>query len=119
MAMKEIANKLSRPIAVSRDPDICRVRGKLVAFDISRDLSHAIEYSPNVNANGAPVLHVDSVIQGVDGNEGQGVSSGVSQGDGHVVVTTGAPNVNTNGRAMARHMSEVEMNTTASGASNR
>jgi uncharacterized protein DUF922/uncharacterized protein DUF4150 len=118
MAEKQIANKLSRPVAVCKNPDICRVDGALVPFDISRDLSHSVKHSPNVNAQGAPVIHVDSVIQGVDGNKGEGVASGVSQGDGHVIVKTGAPNVITNGRCTARHMSECEMNTTASGTSN-
>src|SRR6266496_5044546 len=98
MATKEIANRLSRPVAVCKNPDICRVDGALVPFDISRDLSHSIKHSPNVTAQGAPVLHVDSVIKGVDGNRGEGVASGVSQGDGHVIVKTGAPLVNTNGR---------------------
>src|SRR5262245_31574897 len=118
MATKEIANKLSKPVAVSKNPDICCVDGALVPFDISRDLSHSIKHSPNVNAQGVPVIHVDSLIKGVDGNKGEGISSGVAQQDGHVLVKTGAPLVNTNGRCTARNMSECEMNTTADGKSN-
>ena len=61
MATKEIANRQSRPVAVSKNQDLCRVKGKVVAFDIARDLSHSVKHSPDVNAEGAPVLHVESV----------------------------------------------------------
>lgn len=118
MAVRELANKDSLPVAINVNPDICRVDGVLVPFDIARDLSHAIKHSPDVTGQGVPLLFVTSVIQGVDGNQGQGLASGVAQSCGYVFVTGGAQQIFCNGLAVAWNMSECEMNCTAAGISN-
>lgn len=53
---------------------------------------------------------IDSIIQGVEGNAGVGVQSGVSLSNGHCKVLTGATTVFTEGRQTARHLDEVLMN---------
>jgi len=48
--------------------------------------------------------------QGVIGNAGRGVKSGVTMGNRHVKVLGGAPNVFAEKRRLARHLDAVEMN---------
>lgn len=118
MAEKVIANRASNPVAVNVNPDMCVVNGAVVACEIVRDLSHAVEFSPNVNARGVPVITLASVIQGVEGNKGNGVSSGVALDAGYIRFTSGAFSVKTNKYQTVRHLSRCQMNCHSSGTEN-
>ena len=111
MADKHIADAEAAFVVVNITPDFCRVGKDIVAFDISRIL-HPEQggYAKTVYARGEKVLMIDSVIQGVDGNAGQGVKSGVALGSGNSQVKAGAPTVFAEGRKIARHGDLVEMN---------
>lgn len=92
-------------------PDMCIVNGKVVPFDIYRQLPpEKTNYARKVRARGEKVLHVDSIIKGVIGNAGKGVSSGVSQGSGDTIITEGARSVKVEGQLCARHLDLCEMN---------
>ncbi len=81
MATEHIADAEPTFKVLNIDPDMCFVNGAVVPFEIYRELPPELsDYSPNVNARGCKVLHVDSIVQGVIGNAGSGVISGVSQG---------------------------------------
>ena len=110
MAEKHIANKENNWRAVNTSPDFCKVGASVVPFDIFRDLSNAIIYSPNVYARGVPVLTVTSRIKGVVGDTGSGVASQVSMGGGDVIITSGSPTVNTNKLKTAYNTSDCVMN---------
>ena len=111
MATKHIADAESTFKVVNIDPDMCFVNGTVVPFEIYRELPpEKSNYSPNVNARGCKVLHVNSVTQGVIGNAGSGVISGVSQGAGNNIVLEGAQSVRVNGQRCARHNDLVGMN---------
>ena len=111
MAEKHIADSESAFKVLNIDPDMCFVNGAVVPFEIYRELPpEKSNYSHNVYARGEKVLHVDSVIQGVIGNAGSGVISGVSQGAGNNIIRTGAPTVLVNGKLCARHDDLVGMN---------
>jgi hypothetical protein len=72
------------------NPDMCVVNGQVVPFDIYQELTpERSNYSPDVHARSAKVLHVDSINKGVIGNAGSGVSSGVSLGSGDTSITEG------------------------------
>lgn len=92
-------------------PDFCIVDGQTVPFDIVRDLSHErMSYAKKVNARGVPVLTIKSVVQGVEGNMGEGIVSGVSQGAGDSVILRGVRNVRAEGNQVCRHLDLVQMN---------
>jgi hypothetical protein len=110
MATKEVANRSNLPVAVNENLDMCIVGDTIVAFDISRILHHSIVHPTNVNARGVPVLTVNSVIRGVDGNKGVGFLSGVAEENGFIIIQSGAENVNSSGLPTARHLSECLMN---------
>ena len=111
MAIKHIADAENEFIVVNVTPDFCIDGLTVIPFDIVQKLSsEKISYSKTVFARGKKVLMIDSIIQGVEGNAGVGVQSGVSLSNGHCKVLTGATTVFTEGRQTARHLDEVLMN---------
>jgi hypothetical protein len=110
MATKHIADKESKFVAVCIAPDFCKMGNQIVPFDISRKLDHASVHASKVYARGVPVVRITDVIQGVDGDAGEGVISGTSKGGGDVIIKTGADNVYAQGLLVARHHSLCEMN---------
>jgi len=111
MADKHIADAESTFRVCNINPDMCFVNGTVVPFEIYRELPpEKSDYSHDVYARGEKVLHVDSIIQGVIGDAGSGVISGVSQGAGNNQIRTGAQSVFVNGKLCARHNDLVGMN---------
>lgn len=108
---KHIADAESTWKVVNVNPDMCIVNGQVVPFEIYRELTpEKSNYSGDVHARGCKVLHVDSVVQGVIGNAGSGVSSGVSRGGGDTKILEGARTVRVNGKLCSRHLDLVDMN---------
>jgi hypothetical protein len=108
---RHVADAESAFFAINVTPDFCRINGKVVPFDIYRELPpERMNYAKKVRARGEKVLHVESVVSGVVGNAGQGVLSGVSQGAGDVVVIEGAESVRVEGYSIARHRDLCLMN---------
>ena len=110
MADKHIADGESTFKAIASGPDACQVGNQVVPFDSMQTLDQQKLYNPNTKARGEPILTVGSVIEGTQGNAGQGVVSGTSLGSGNVIVTSGSPTVKANGQPVARHLSDVAMN---------
>lgn len=112
MSGKHIANAETVWRVMNICPDFCKVGGKVVPFDIYQTLQpERANYASTVFARGGTkVLHLDSIIRGVIGNAGSGISSGVSQGSGHTLVVEGAPTVFVRGKKCARHKDRVCMN---------
>jgi hypothetical protein len=111
MAEKHIADAESIWMVCNINPDMCIVNGQVVPFEIYRELTpEKSNYAHTVYARGCKVLHVDSIIQGVIGNAGKGVSSGVSQGSGNTKVLEGAKSVHVEGKPGARHLDLCDMN---------
>lgn len=111
MANKHIADAESTWKVCNINPDMCIVGGQVVPFEIYRELPpEKSNYAHTVHARGCMVLHVDSITQGVIGNAGAGVSSGVSQGGGDTIVLEGAKSVHVEGKLGARHLDLCDMN---------
>lgn len=111
MAEKHIADAESIWKVCNISPDMCIVNGQVVPFEIYRELTpEKSNYARKVFARGAKVLHVDSIIKGVIGNAGKGVSSGVSQGGGDTKILQGASSVRVEGYHGARHQDLCDMN---------
>lgn len=111
MAHKHVANREVQWVALNTDPDWCEVDDEIIPFDISRTLDHELMlYAERVFARGEPVIMLDSVVQGVDGDAGSGVNSRTSQSPGHVWVREGSPTVFAEGRPLSRHLDKVFMN---------
>lgn len=111
MSDRHIADAEATFKVVNINPDFCKVNGCVVPFDIFREMPREKKnYAKKTNARGEKILPVDSVIQGVIGNAGSGVSSGVSQGSGDVVLIEGAKSVRVEGRLVARHKDLAHMN---------
>ena len=111
MAEKHIADAESTWKVCNINPDMCIVNGKVVPFEIYQVLTpEKSNYAHTVQARGCRVLKVDSIIKGVIGNAGKGVSSGVSQGSGDTQVLEGARRVNVEGKPGARHLDLCDMN---------
>jgi len=110
MADKHVANR--EPwVALNTDPDWCKVDDDVIPFDIGRTLDHELMlYAKTVFARGQPVVMLDSVAQGVEGDAGRGVNSKVSQDPGHVWVREGSTTVFAEGRPLSRHLDKVKMN---------
>ena len=99
---RHIADAESLWRVVNITPDFCRVNGVVVPFDIYKTLPpERSDYAKKVRARGEKVLHVASIVQGVIGNMGQGVKSGVSQGAGDTMIIEGARTVRPDGIAPA------------------
>jgi uncharacterized Zn-binding protein involved in type VI secretion len=109
--LKHIADAESEFVVVNVNPDFCEVDGCVVGFDIHQELTkERADYSPDVFSRGGKVLHVGSIVKGVQGNAGKGIESGVSQGDGDVIVEEGSKLLFVNGKAVAHHGHRVTMN---------
>ena len=98
-----IADAESKFFVLNVTPDFCKVGKNVVAFDPMQtlDLEEA-GYSSTVTARSKNVLLTKSVIDGVQGNAGKGLQSGVSLGDGNVQITTGSATVLIQNRMTAR-----------------
>jgi hypothetical protein len=111
MSPPHIADAESTWKVVNISPDLCIVNGVVVPFEIYRELTpEKSNYASTVHARGCKVLHVDSINQGVIGNAGSGVSSGVSQGGGDTKILEGSQTVRVEGKLCARHMDLCDMN---------
>lgn len=111
MSDRHIADAEGTFKVVNVSPDLCFVNGSVVPFEIYRELpTEKSNYASTVIARGEKVLHVDSIIQGVVGNAGSGVISGVSQGGGDNVILEGSTVLNVEGARCARHLDLVGMN---------
>ena len=111
MANKHVADAESTWKVCNINPDMCIVNGQVVPFEIYRELTpEKSNYAHTVHARGCKVLKVDSIIKGVIGNMGKGVSSGVSQGGGDTKVVEGAKTVRVEGKLGARHQDLCDMN---------
>ena len=111
MSERHIADAESSWKVVNITPDFCVVGGVVVPFDIYRELPpEKSDYAKKVRARGEKVLHVDSIVGGVIGNAGSGVSSGVSQGGGDTKILEGATSVHVEGKLCARHLDLCDMN---------
>lgn len=111
MADKHVANRESLWVSLNIQPDWCQVGDDVIPFDISRTLDNELMlYAKTVYARGQPVIMLDSVVQGVDGDKGSGVNSEVSEEQGNVWVREGSPTVFAEGRSVSRHLDRVFMN---------
>ena len=110
MSGRHVADAEAGFRVVNINPDFCRVCGKVVPFDIYREMPpERRNYASTVRARGAKILKVDSIISGVIGNAGQGVMSGVSQSSGDFWMTQVEPTVQTEGKHTVRHNEPVQM----------
>ncbi|MGJ7553605.1 PAAR-like domain-containing protein [Variovorax sp. RB3P1] len=108
---KHIADAEAQFMVVNVTPDFCIVGNQVIPFDIVAILPpEKAAYADSVFARGEKVLMIDSIVQGVTGNAGSGVRSGVSLGAGNVQVVSGAQTVFVESRAVARHGDLCEMN---------
>ena len=108
---KHIADAEARFMVVNVTPDFCIVGDQVVPFDIVSILPpEKAAYAHSVSARSEKVLMVQSVVEGVAGNAGCGVRSGVSLGAGNVKVVSGSTTVFVESRAVARHGDLCEMN---------
>lgn len=111
MSEKHIADAEGKFRVVNITPDFCKVGAQVVPFDIYRELPpEKSNYAKTVKARGVKVLPKDSIIQGVIGNAGKGIISGVSQGGGDTYLIEGAQTVRVEGRLCARHLDLCKMN---------
>lgn len=92
-------------------PDFCKVGKYVVPFFPSRVLTpEKLNYAKSVTARSEPILMVDSIVNGVKGNAGKGVKSGVSQSKGHVEMKKGSSTVIVEDRKVMRHNDTCLMN---------
>lgn len=111
MTTRHLAIKKQQFKVISIGPDFCEVEGHIIPYDISRDLTaEKSNYSQETFAQGVPLLHVESVIQGVMGDMGAGIISGTSLQTGDVVLIEGHDNVLVEGSPVSRHLHQVLMN---------
>jgi hypothetical protein len=103
--------------AVCTAPDICKLGKDLVAFDSYATLEKKKTAAPNVKACGTQVYCKGDLIQGVQADAGQHVSSGTSQGSGHVKILDGHDSVKVgpDKKPIARNDSNCLVNCDASG----
>jgi Domain of unknown function (DUF4150) len=96
---------------VNVTPDFCKVDGKIVPFEIFRDLANEkASYAATVRARGYPTLKVGSLIEGVVGNMGHGVISTVAQGSGDVLLVEGSVTIRAEGQLLCRDGDRCLMN---------
>jgi hypothetical protein len=106
-----IANAEAKFRVLSVTPDFCKVGKSIVAFDCMQLLApEKIGYAKSVTAREQKILLKGSVINGVKGNAGSGVQSGVSGANGHVKVLAGSGTVFIEGREAARDGDLCAMN---------
>jgi hypothetical protein len=113
---KHIADAEDKFVVTNINPDFCCVDGAYVAFDISQVLvKEKADYSKDVFSRGGRVLKVGSVIEGVVGNAGEGVLSGVSVQAGHSITIEGSDLLFVNGKKTCHHGHKVLMNVKVGG----
>ena len=96
-------------------PDMCKVGKKTVAYEPSQKLvNEKSQYSKKVFARDVPTLMVGSVVQGLLGNAGKGVHSGVSGKQGHSQILKNDRTVWIEDRQVAAHTDLAIMNGPAS-----
>jgi hypothetical protein len=106
-----IADAESAFFVLAVTPDMCKVGKTIVAFKSMQILSpEEASYSTTVFARDEKVLLLKSVIDGVKGNAGKGLASGVAVKSGHVEIKEGSATVIIEDRLTARHGDEVDMN---------
>jgi len=106
-----IADKESKIVIVSISPDFCIVGESVVPFDIARSVvNEQKRYATTVRARGERVLLVSSVVDGVEGNAGKGIISGVSLDQGCSKIITGSSTVLAEDAKVARHNDLCVMN---------
>jgi hypothetical protein len=109
--VKHIADAESGFTVTNINPDFCDVDGTVIPFDIMQVLSEEnTDYAENFFSRGAKVLRVGSIVKGVVGNAGEGVLSGVSQGEGHTITIEGSKRLFVGGKAVCHHLHRVLMN---------
>jgi hypothetical protein len=114
--MKHIADGEGGDFVVTNvNPDFCRVDGAVVPYEISQTLNHekGRSFAQDFFSRGEKVLKVGSIIEGVVGNAGEGVLSGVSQGDGHTITIEGSQRLFVNKMPVCHHGHKVLMNVKA------
>lgn len=95
-------------------PDMCRVGNQIVAFKPMQILSsEEAAFSTSVFARDEKVLLLKSVIDGVKGNAGKGIASGVAVKSGNVEIKEGSNTVIIEDRLTARDGDEVDINVAA------
>ncbi len=110
MADKHIVNREAQWVALNTCPDFCKVGKKIIPFEIARAADNELmNYATTVFARGEPVVMLDSVFNGVEGDAGKGTASGASQGSGHVWIKAGSPTVFAEGRPVTRHLDKCWM----------
>ncbi len=108
---KHIAHRSRYFFAVSITPDFCKVGDKVVPFDIAQTLDQEYRsYTQQVFSESIPILLVDSIVRGVQGNAGQGIHSGVSLATGQSRILTGDEGVIIEDKCVAREGNLVDMN---------
>ena len=106
-----IADAEDEFFVISVTPDMCKVGKYVVAFDPMQKLSSEEgNYSSSVFSRDEKVLLVDSVIDGMKGNAGKGLKSGVAVKGGHAKILEGSKTVIIEDRLTARDGDEVDMN---------
>ncbi len=90
---------------------MCRVGKNIVAFKPMQILSsEESAFSTSVFAPDEKILLLKSVIDGVKGNAGKGLMSGVAVKSGHVEIKEGSNTVIIEDRLAARDGDEADMN---------
>lgn len=110
MKGQHVKDKEGEFYAMNIAPDFCIVNGDIIAYDIARDLTHELDYEHSMLTRSAPVLKRYSTIQGVDGNGGKGIHSGVSLEAGNNLAIQGSSTVLVKGQPVCRHWDFVLMN---------
>lgn len=105
-------------IAACTEPDVCLVGGSPVPFDTTSVLS---SWGPNpetrIRIHNVRVYRHTDLIASVQGNAGEGQTSGVSQGGGHVFMLEPPPHrLFVANEQVIRGENECMVNTDASGA---
>ena len=92
-------------------PDMCKVGNTVVAFKSMQILSpEEASFSTTVFARDEKVLLLKSVIDGVKGNAGKGIASGVAVKSGHMEIKEGSQTVIIEDRLTSRDGDEVDIN---------
>ena len=92
-------------------PDMCKVGNTVVAFKSMQILSpEEASFSTTVFARDEKVLLLKSVIDGVKGNAGKGIASGVAVKSGHMEIKEGSQTVIIEDSLTSRDGDEVDIN---------
>ncbi|HAV1239786.1 TPA: DUF4150 domain-containing protein [Salmonella enterica] len=110
MAERHIGHRSPQYVVVSMAPDVCLIGNMPVPFDSFQILSNEKYYISNVRAHKNPILTVDSIIAGTQGNAGKGINSGTSLSRGDCRILTGVDHIKCKGKPIALHGSLVAMN---------